>query len=90
MPVKYGFFREKYVCIFLYKIDTHIYIYKVFTPINIWTHILFIWIYLKDWINLILRFIKLIIKNALLSISMLSITEKIISQKYNTYIKYMI
>jgi hypothetical protein len=27
MPVKYGFFREKYVCIFLYKIDTHIYIY---------------------------------------------------------------
>jgi hypothetical protein len=54
--------------------------------INTRTYILSLWTSLKDWVNLIVRFTKPVIKNVSLSIEM-SPTKRIINHKYNTHIK---
>jgi hypothetical protein len=45
--------------------------------------------FLNDSVDLILRFMKSVIKNTLLSIETSSFTERIISCKYNTHIKFL-
>jgi hypothetical protein len=62
-------------------------IFFLFTSMNTRTHILLLWLILKDWANLILKFIKSVIKSISLSMGTSPPTERIISRKYNTHIK---
>jgi hypothetical protein len=57
---------------------------------NIYMYILFLWVYLKDWVGLILRFMKSVIKSVSLSMETLPLAKKIISRKYNIYVKFRI
>jgi hypothetical protein len=49
-----------------------------------------LWSHLKDWVGLILRFIKSVTESASLSMETSPPNEKIISHKYNTYVKFRI
>jgi hypothetical protein len=51
-------------------------------------HTLHLWVTMKDWTSLILRFTKSITKSVLLSTETSTPTERIISRKYNTQVKY--
>jgi hypothetical protein len=67
---------------FLETVHTQIFIHvRALTFINI-CHILPLWVSIKDWADLILRFMKLVIKNISLS--------RIIRRKCNTYVKSVI